>query len=73
MGKEEGALLFCRMAPADIDLFNKLLEGYDNLAFVTTVDAALGRVALRYARNAEKDLRAVLRYLPFPVRIEETN
>ena len=53
-----------------IDLFNKLLEGYDNLAMVSTLDARLGRMALRVAQSAKKDILAVLHCLPIPVAFE---
>lgn len=67
---DQGELLVCRVAPNDIDLFNKLLEGYDNLALVTTLDSSLGRMALRFAAAAKKDLLAVIHCLPIPVAIE---
>lgn len=67
---ERGETLVCRVAPGDIDLFNKLLEGYDNLVYVTTVDPGLGRMVLRFAETARKDLLAILHCLPFPVAIE---
>ena len=70
MEKDQGEPLVCRVAPRDIDLFNKLLEGYDNLALVTTLDSSLGRIALRFAAAARKDLLAVLHCLPIPVAIE---
>ncbi|MBR5429960.1 MAG: DUF4911 domain-containing protein [Firmicutes bacterium] len=70
MEREREEMLVCRVAPNDIDLFNKLLEGYDNLAYVTTVDAGVGRMVLRFAENARKDLLAILHCLPFPVAIE---
>ena len=63
-------MLVCRIAPEDIDLFNKLLEGYDNLTLVTTLDASIGRMALRFAQTAKKDLMAVLHCLPVPVAFE---
>ena len=67
---EQGETLICRVAPSDIDLFNKLIEGYDNLALVTTLDAALGRIVLRFTSAAKKDLLAVLHCLPIQVSIE---
>lgn len=70
MEKDQGETLVCRVAPRDIDLFNKLLEGYDNLTLVTTLDSSLGRIALRFAAAARKDLLAVLHCLPIPVAIE---
>ncbi len=66
----EGECIMVKVEPSDIDLFNKLIEGYDNLALVTTVDAGLGKLVLRVARNAKKDLMAVLHCLPIPVSID---
>lgn len=67
--KDEGELIYVQVEPADIDLFNKLIEGYDNMALVTTIDARLGRLVLRVAKSAKKDIMAVLRCLPIPVSI----
>lgn len=52
----EGECIMVKVEPSDIDLFNKLIEGYDNLALVTTVDAGLGKLVCCVARNAKKDL-----------------
>ena len=67
---DNGTTIMLSVEPRDIDLFNKLLEGYDNLAMVTTVDPGLGRLALRVAENARKDLLAILHCLPIPVSID---
>ena len=64
---DEGELIYVQIEPKDIDLFNKLIEGYDNMALVTTVDASLGQLVLRVAHNAKKDIMAVLHCLPIPV------
>lgn len=69
-GKDQGMTIMLTVEPRDIDLFNKLIEGYDNMAMVTTIDASLGRMALRVAESARKDILAVLRCLPIPVGIE---
>ena len=68
----EGDLIYVQVEPADIDLFNKLIEGYDNMAMVTTVDAKLGELVLRVANNAKKDIMAVLKCLPIPVAVKPT-
>lgn len=70
INRDEGEMIVCQIEPRDIDFFNKLLEGYDNLALVTTVDATLGRLVLRVAKAAKKDLMAILHCLPIPVAIE---
>lgn len=68
--KDEGELIYVQVEPADIDFFNKLIEGYDNMALVTTVDANLGQLVLRVAHHAKKDIMAVLHCLPIPVSID---
>jgi len=70
LSTDQGETIFVTVEPADIDLFNKLLEGYDNLAMVSTLDARLGRMALRVAQSAKKDILAVLHCLPIPVAFE---
>ena len=65
----DGEVIYVQIEPADIDFFNKLIEGYDNMAMVTTVDAKLGQMVLRVANNAKKDIMAILKCLPIPVAI----
>ncbi len=69
-GPDQGETIMVTIEPADIDFFNKLLEGYDHLALVSTIDAKLGRMALRVAQNARKDLLAILHCLPIPVAFD---
>lgn len=64
-------MILVQIEPNDIDLFNKLLEGYDNMALVSTLDARIGRIALWVAGHAKKDLLAILRCLPIPVSFIE--
>lgn len=66
----DGELIYVQVEPRDIDLFNKLIEGYDNMALVTTEDAGIGRLVLRVARNAKKDILAILHCLPIPVLVD---
>lgn len=66
---QKGETLFVEIAPADIDFFNKLIEGYDNLALVTTLDAKLGKVALWVSEYAKKDILGILKCLPIPVKL----
>lgn len=65
----QGETLFVELAPADIDFFNKLIEGYDNLALVTTLDAKLGKVALWVSEHTKKDVLGILKCLPIPVKL----
>ena len=65
---DPGEMILLQIEPNDIDLFNKLLEGYDNMALVTTIDAKIGRMALWVTEHAMKDILAILHCLPIPVR-----
>ena len=60
-----------QIAPAKIDLFNKIFEAYDHLAYVTTSDAGRGILTLRTSTEGEKDVRRVLSKLPFKTAILE--
>ena len=62
-------MITVEVAPSDIDLFNKLIEGYDNMALVTTQDAGKGKIALWVTEHAKKDILAILQCLPIPVLI----
>jgi len=66
---DAGEMLLLEVAPSDIDLFNKLIEGYDNMALVTTLDARLGRIALWITEHARRDIMAIIKCLPIPVTI----
>ncbi|MCL1817261.1 MAG: DUF4911 domain-containing protein [Clostridiales bacterium] len=68
---ENDEMILVEVAPRDIDFFNKLLEGYDNMALVTTLDAKLGKIALWVAKHAKKDILAILKCLPVPVHVLE--
>lgn len=65
--EREGQTILLEMAPHDIDFFNKLIEGYDNLALVTTLDAKLGKVALWVTEHTKKELLSILRCFPIPL------
>jgi len=67
--KTEGEMILLQMEPNDIDFFNKLIEGYDNVALATTLDAKLGKVALWVTEYVKKDIFGILKCLPIPVRV----
>ena len=66
---DPGRMLLLEVSPRDIDFFNKLIEGYDNLALVTTVDAQIGKIALWVSEHYLKDIHAVLRCMPIQVKL----
>ena len=64
-----GEQILVQVAPYDIDLFNKLVEGYDNLAVVTTLDSKIGKVALWVTEHTRKDILGILKCLPIPIKL----
>ena len=66
--QQDGEQILVQIAPSDIDFFNKLLEGYDNMAIVTTIDAKLGKLALWVTQHTKKDTLGILKCLPIPVK-----
>lgn len=55
----------------DITLLTKIIEGYDNLGVVSTIDARAGLAVIHLTPDTEGDLRRVLRGLPFVESIED--
>ena len=66
---KDGESIVVEIAPADIDHFNKLIEGYDNLALVTTLDAKLGKVVLWVTKYTKKEILSILSCFPIPLRL----
>lgn len=69
----DGEAIFLEMEPTDIDHFNKLIEGYDNLALVTTLDAKLGKVVLWVTEHTKKEILSILRCFPIPLNFVNTD
>ena len=62
-------VLRVRVAPADIDRLNKIIEAYDNLALVSTLDPASGEVLLWTTPDQRPILQKLLAKMRFPVEI----
>lgn len=45
LARHAGELVYVQLPPARIDWFNKIIEGYDNLALVSTIDRESGLLA----------------------------
>ena len=52
--------LHLKISPDRIHYLKFILEGYDNLAILSTVNAQQGLVEIRYPPENEKDLRYLL-------------
>ncbi|NDY42126.1 DUF4911 domain-containing protein [Dissulfurirhabdus thermomarina] len=60
-GMDEGERLQLRIHPGAVHLLRFLLEGYDNLFFLRTLDPGAGRVEVTVTAGSREILRDVLR------------
>lgn len=60
----DAAAVFIRVAPRDVNYVNRIMEGYEYLGVVTTVDKAGGVLAVRATPDTAAEVRAILAHLP---------
>lgn len=73
--------IYAIVSPDKIDLLTKLIEAYDHLAVVSTLDRSRGLVIMRSTADNYNDLEEILINLPFSIEVlaeypqqgEETN
>lgn len=63
--------IWVKVDPSHIDIFNKIVEAYDNLAIVTAVDPGQGELVVRGTKDTKKDTLRLLKHMPFFVEIDE--
>ncbi|CFX16651.1 Uncharacterized [Syntrophomonas zehnderi OL-4] len=61
--------LYAIVEPEKIDMLTKLIEAYDNLGIVSTLDRSLGLVIIRATEDTFADVEEILNNLPFPIHI----
>lgn len=61
--------IYARLQPAKIDMLTKLVEAYDHLGVVSTLDQSEGLVVIRSTADCMPELEEILRSLPFPIKI----
>ena len=54
----------------NIDMLIKVIEAYDNLGIVSTIDRQQGLVIIRGTEGTYPELVEILRHLPFPLLLE---
>jgi hypothetical protein len=64
------AILRIRIDPEQIYFLKFILEAYDNLAILTTVDRIEGVMELKYPAELEEDVKRVLQSLAQRLRLE---
>jgi hypothetical protein len=65
------ATLRIRIDPEQIYFLKFILEGYDNLAILTTVDRIGGVMELKYPAELEQDMKGVLRSMALRLNLED--
>jgi hypothetical protein len=55
--------------PAHIDMLTRLIEAFDHLGIVSTLDRNQGLVVIRGTEDTVVDLLEILNNLPFPLTI----
>lgn len=61
--------IYAKVAAQDIDMLTKLLEAFDNLGVVSTVDRSQGLVVVRVTPDTYPEVEQILAHLPFPIEI----
>ena len=59
-----------RVNPENIDMLTKIIEAYDNLGIVSTLDRNQGLVIIRGTEDTCPELEEILGHLPFPLLLE---
>ena len=65
---DEASYVYIDIRPGDTNYVNRILEGYEYLGVMTTLDAD-GRCVIRSTPDTKDDVVAVLRSLDIPLRI----
>jgi hypothetical protein len=58
--------VYIQVAPADITFICKIMEGYEHLGVVTTLDRAKGLLAIRATPDTRQEVLAIVTHLPVP-------
>lgn len=61
--------IFVLVRPEKIDLLTKLVEAYDHLGVVSTLDRENGFVIVRVTPDTYREVEEILQTLPFPVEL----
>ena len=59
-----------RVNPENIDMLTKLIEAYDNLGIVSTLNRDQGLVIIRGTEDTYPELQKILTHLPFSIELQ---
>ena len=61
--------IFLRLNPENIDFLNRIIEGWDGLGILSTIDNREGLVVIRVTPDTRSEVLGVLEHLDFTVEI----
>jgi arginine repressor len=61
--------IIAQLEPGNIDMLTRLIEAFDHLGIVSTLDRTEGLVVIRGTEDTVPDLFDILHNLPFPLTI----
>ncbi|HAA09580.1 MAG: DUF4911 domain-containing protein [Syntrophomonadaceae bacterium] len=61
--------IIAQLEPGNIDMLTRLIEAFDHLGIVSTLDRTEGLVVIRGTEDTVPDLLDILHNLPFPLTI----
>lgn len=60
--------IFIQVAPRDINYVNRIMEGYEYLGMVSTIDSKQGLLVVRVTPDTRALVEEILANLPVPVK-----
>lgn len=64
MAENQNEVLYFRVEPKDIDIFNKIIEAYDNIAIVSTVDPKAAKLGVWVTEDTRPVLLKLIKKMP---------
>lgn len=62
--------ILARVSPNHIDMLTRLIEAYDNLGIVSTIDRNSGQVRIRVTPDTWAEIMEILQNLPLDIMFE---
>jgi len=59
------------VAPENMDMLTKIIEAYEHIGIVSTLDNQTGRIIIRGTEDTVAELKIILANLPFAFEIVE--
>lgn len=61
--------IYLKVDPPNIDMISKIIEAYEHLGIVSTLDSRQGLLVVRCTVDTREDILQILATLPYPVEL----